>query len=147
MRKWSDVTLSNSWISSINVLCITETSRELWPCNHGSASFSPPCPWEWVASIPMFLLWAESKGLSPVFVSQAMAGIKGWNYLHTTLSRATLFSATILAHLSPTLHSSCWFGLTQQEITLPSHLLQGATEERAVLRMGVWQREQQTVLR
>lgn len=29
MRKWSDVTLSSSWISSINAFCTTETSREL----------------------------------------------------------------------------------------------------------------------
>lgn len=91
-RKWSDVTLSSSWISSINAFCTTETSREL------SATTAVPhshCrPWEWVTSIPIFLLQAESSGLFPAFIRQ-MAGIKHWNYLHRTLIKVTLFSATM----------------------------------------------------
>lgn len=94
MRKWSDVTLSSSWISSINAFCTTETSREL------SATTAVPhshchVPENESLQFPYSCCRQRAKDYS-IFVRQ-MVGIKCWKYLHKTLIRVTLFSATIRA--------------------------------------------------
>lgn len=96
MRKWSDVTLSSSWISSINAFCTTETSREL------SATTAVPhshccVPENESLQFPYSCCRQRAKDYSLSSLVRQMVGIKCWNYLHKTLIRVTLFTATIRA--------------------------------------------------
>lgn len=140
MRKWSDVTLSSSWISSINAFCTTETSREL------SATTAVPhshchVPENESLQFPYSCCRQRAKDYSPSSLVRQMVGIKCWNYLYKTLIRVTLFSATIRGQLLPALHSSCWLGLILQEIIFSSHHLQGTTEKCAIQSCRERQRE------
>ena len=96
MRKWSDVTLSSSWISSINAFCTMETSREL------SSTTAVPhshcrVPENESLQFPYSCCRQRAKDYSLSSLVRQMVGIKCWNYLHKTLIRVTLFSETIWA--------------------------------------------------
>lgn len=93
MRKWSDVTLSSSWISSINAFCTTGTSREL------SATTALPhshchVPENESLQFPYSCCRQRAEDYSPPSLVRQMAGITRWNYLHKLLIRVTLSSAT-----------------------------------------------------